>query len=45
MLLDTDFRKGGNRVGIFGVTEADQRSGFPVGVYLFGALGAEADNV
>jgi hypothetical protein len=44
MLLDMDFREGGSRVGIFGVTEADQRSSFAVGVYLFGAFGAEANN-
>jgi hypothetical protein len=44
MLLDMDFRKGRVRVGIFGITEADQRSGFPIGVYLFGAFGAEANN-
>jgi hypothetical protein len=44
MLLDTDFREEGSRVGIFGITEADQRSGFPVGVYLFGVFGAEANN-
>jgi hypothetical protein len=37
MLLNTDFRKGGSRVGVFGVIEANQRSSFPVGVYLFGA--------
>jgi hypothetical protein len=25
MLLDTDFREGGSRVGIFGITKADQK--------------------
>jgi hypothetical protein len=44
MLLGTDFREGGGRVGIFRVIEADQRSGFPIGVYLFGVFGAEANN-
>jgi hypothetical protein len=44
MLLDTDFREGGGRVGIFGITKADQGSGFLIGVYLFGAFGAEANN-
>jgi hypothetical protein len=44
MLLNTDFRERGNRVGIIGVIEADQRSGFLIGVHLFGASGPEADD-
>jgi hypothetical protein len=44
MLLDTDFRKGGSRVGIFGITKADQGFGFPIRVYLFDTFGAEANN-
>jgi hypothetical protein len=43
MLLDTDFGEG-SRVGIFGITKADQGSGFPIGVHLFGAFGTEANN-
>jgi hypothetical protein len=44
VLLDRDFGEGGGRVGSFGITKADQRSGFPIGVYLFGAFGAKANN-
>jgi hypothetical protein len=44
VLLDTDFKEGGSRVGIFGITKADQGSGFPIGVYLFGAFCAKANN-
>jgi hypothetical protein len=38
MLLDTDFRERGGRVGISGITKADQGSDFSTGVYLFSAL-------
>jgi hypothetical protein len=43
VLLVPDFGEGGGRVGIFGITQADQGSGFPIGVYLFGTFGAEAN--
>jgi hypothetical protein len=43
MLLDPYFRKGGSRVGILGTSEADQGFGLPIGVQLFGALGAEVN--
>jgi hypothetical protein len=32
MLLDPDFREGGGRAGIFGITKADQGSSFSFGV-------------
>jgi hypothetical protein len=44
VLLDANFREGGGRVGIFGITKADQGSGFLVGVYFFSAFGAKANN-
>jgi hypothetical protein len=44
VLLDTDLREGGGQVGIFGIIKADQGSSFPVGVYLFDAFGAKANN-
>jgi hypothetical protein len=45
MLLDPYFREGGGRVGILGITKADQGSGFPIGVQFFGALGAKVNNI
>jgi hypothetical protein len=45
MLLDPYFRKGGGRIGILGITKADQGSGFPIGVQLFGALGAKVNGI
>jgi hypothetical protein len=45
MLLDPCFREGAGRVGILGTTKADQRSGFPIGVQFFGALGAKCDTL
>jgi hypothetical protein len=44
MLLNLDFRERGSQVGIIGVIEADQRSGFSIGVHLFGASGLEIDD-
>jgi hypothetical protein len=44
VLLDPDFGEGGGRVGMFGITKADQRSGFPIGVSLFSTFGAKANN-
>jgi hypothetical protein len=44
MLLNTDFRERSSRIGIIGIIEADQISGFSIGVHLFGASGLEADN-
>jgi hypothetical protein len=41
MLFDPNFRKGGGRVGILGTGEADQGSGFSIGVQFFGALSVE----
>jgi hypothetical protein len=43
VLLDSDFGEGGGRVGIFGITKADQGSSFLVGVYFFSAFGAKAN--
>jgi hypothetical protein len=43
VLFDLYFRKGGSQTGILGTGEADQRSGFPIGVQIFGAFGAEID--
>jgi hypothetical protein len=43
MLFDPNFRKGGGRVGILGTGEADQGSGFSIGVQFFGTLSAEVD--
>jgi hypothetical protein len=45
MLLDPYFREGAGRVGILGITEADQGSGFPIGVQLFGTLGAKVNDI
>jgi hypothetical protein len=45
MLLDPYFKEGGGRVGILGITKADQGSGFPIGVQLFGALGAKVNDI
>jgi hypothetical protein len=44
MLLNTDFRERSSRIGIIGIIEADQRSGFSIGIHLFGASGPEADD-
>jgi hypothetical protein len=45
MLLDPYFREGGGRVGILGTAKGDQGSGFPIGVQIFGALGAKVNNI
>jgi hypothetical protein len=44
MLLNTDFREKSSRIGIIGIIEAGQRSGFSIGIHLFGAFGPEADH-
>jgi hypothetical protein len=44
MLFNTDFRKGSSLIGIIGIIEADQRSGFSIGIHLFGASSPEADD-
>jgi hypothetical protein len=43
MLFNLNFRKGGGRVGILGIGEADQGSGLLIGVRVFGTLGTEID--
>jgi hypothetical protein len=45
MLLDLNFREGGNRISDFGIGKTDQRFGFPAGVQLFGSSSAENDNI
>jgi hypothetical protein len=45
MLLDPYFREGGGRVGIFGITKADQGSGFPIGVQLLGVPSAKVNDI
>jgi hypothetical protein len=45
MLLDPYFREGGGRVGILGITKADQGSSFPIGVQLFGVVGAKVNDI
>jgi hypothetical protein len=45
MLLDPNFGERGGRVGILGITKADQGSGFLIGVQLFGALGANVNHI
>jgi hypothetical protein len=45
MLLDPYFGEGGSQVGNLGFTKADQGSGFPIGVQLFGALGLKVNDI
>jgi hypothetical protein len=44
VLFNTDLRKGSCRVGIIGITEADQRSGFSIGVHFLGASSPKVDD-
>jgi hypothetical protein len=45
MLLDPYFGEGGGRVGILRITKADQGSGFPIRIQLFGTLGAKVNDI
>jgi hypothetical protein len=44
VLFNTDLRKGRCRIGVIGITEADQRSGFSIGIHFLGASSPEVDD-